>query len=100
MERTIEDALAGAHFRGLVLDLAGLRYTWGNHIWDVIWNLPPRGLRLALVVSPLCGQLGDFATRSGGWLVCRSRGEAIASVQEDAGKPDKPGGGSERQEEE
>jgi hypothetical protein len=83
MERLIEDALAGGSFRGLVLDFAALRYTWGNHIWNVLWNPPPRarGLRLALVVSPLCEQLGDVAARTGGWFVCRSRAEAISGVR-------------------
>jgi hypothetical protein len=85
MRHTIENALAGGGFCGLVLDLAGLRYTWGDHIWHVIWNLPAKRLRLAVVISPLCEQLGDVAARGGGWFVCRSRAEAVASVQERRG---------------
>src|SRR4051812_31163182 len=54
MERTINAALATGKFRGLILDLAAVRYTFGNHIWNLMMNLRNRGLSLAVVVSPSC----------------------------------------------
>jgi len=85
MERTINEALANVKFRGLILDLTAVRYTFGNHIWDLMMNLRSRRLSLAVVVSPACEQLGDFAARVGGWSVCRSLTEAIASMRGQAG---------------
>jgi hypothetical protein len=72
IERRIADALSAGTYRAILLDLSDVRYTFGDHALFLIMTPPERGVRLALVVSELCQQLGDVAERSRAWHVTRS----------------------------
>ena len=78
--RTTMDALGAANFRSMILDFSGVRYTFGNHVSDLLVDLGRRDLDLILVVSERCRQLGAFAERIG-WRVCNSRSEALAKLR-------------------
>src|SRR4051794_19970435 len=71
IERRIADALSAGTYRAILLDLSDVRYTFGDHALFLMMAPPYRGVRLALVVSELCQQLGDVAERSRAWLVTR-----------------------------
>jgi hypothetical protein len=81
MAGTIERALARGGFRAVLLDISGVRYTFGDHAFGLLMNLRHRGLDLALVVSEQCSQLGTFAERIGGWTVWTNRGEALQKLR-------------------
>ena len=81
MTDAIERSLAARDFRAVLLDITGVRYTFGNHAFRLLMNLRHRGLNLALVVSQQCSQLGTFAERIGGWTVCTTRSEALQKLR-------------------
>lgn len=76
---TIDRARTSENVHSLILDLSEVRYTFGDHIISLMWNLKSKFRTCALVVSPKSEQLGPIATQFG-WSLFREQSDATAAM--------------------